>query len=281
MLTKKTIGFLGAGNLAEALIRGLLESRAVSAAQILASDKVTDRLLHMAEAFEIKVVNENFEAARSADIVFLTVKPADAAGVLKEIAPEMDEGKLIISVAAGLRTERIFDMLGEVPGTTGLPHPVPVVRAMPNTPALVGEGMTALFAGGGATETHVSLARAVFDAVGRVIVVDEEDLLDGVTGLSGSGPAYVFLFMEALVEGGVKCGLNRKDAEVLALQTTLGAARLAFESPKGLADLRKMVTSPGGTTVEGLKKLDELGFARAVTEAVEAAAKRARELSRT
>ena len=117
--------------------------------------------------------------------------------------------------------------------------------------------------------------------MGRVIVVDDEDLMDGVTGLSGSGPAYVFLFMEALVDGGVKCGLNRKDAEVLALQTTLGAAKLAFESPKGLAELRKMVASPGGTTVEGLKKLDELGFARAVAEAVEAAAKRARELSRT
>lgn len=275
MLTKKTIGFLGAGNLAEALIKGLLESRAVSAAQILASDRVTDRLLHIAETFEVKVVSENFEAARGADIVFLTVKPGDAGEVLNEIAPEMTPDKLLISVAAGLRTERIFDLLGG----GGFPSPVPLVRAMPNTPALVGQGMTALFAGGDATDADMAIASAIFDAVGRVVIVDDEDLMDAVTGLSGSGPAYVFLFMEALVEAGVKLGIERKDAEALALQTTLGAAKLAISSPKDLGELRRMVTSPGGTTVEGLKVLEEKRFKDAIITAVEAAARRAKELS--
>ncbi|MFQ5465031.1 MAG: pyrroline-5-carboxylate reductase [Thermodesulfobacteriota bacterium] len=275
MLTKKTIGFLGAGNLAEALIKGLLGSGAVSPAQIVASDRSKARLLHMAETYEVKVFNENTEAAGAADIVLLTVKPGDAPGVLGEVAPEVAPDKLLISVAAGLRTERILDLLS----AGGPPHPVPVVRAMPNTPALVGEGMAALFAGGGATDRDLAFARAVFEAVGRVIVVDDEDLMDAVTGLSGSGPAYVFLFMEAMAEAGAKCGLGREDAETLALQTTLGAAALAQKSPEDLAALREMVTSPGGTTIEGLKRLEALGFRDAVMEAVEAAAKRARELS--
>ncbi len=275
MLTKKTIGFLGAGNLAEALIKGLLESRSVAASQLVASDKLASRLLHLAEAYEVKVFNKNFEAVRNADIIFLTVKPNDVAGLIAEVAGELGHGKLVISAAAGITTTRILEAMK----AGGSARFTPVVRAMPNTPAIVGEGAVALCAGLGAREEDLKLARAVFEAVGRVIVVEDEALMDAVTGLSGSGPAYVFLFMEALAEGGVKMGLSQKDAIALAMQTVLGAARLAMESKKGLRELREMVTSPGGTTVEGLKKLNEAGFKDAVIAAVEAAARRARELS--
>ncbi|MDP2688699.1 MAG: pyrroline-5-carboxylate reductase [Deltaproteobacteria bacterium] len=275
MLTKKTIGFLGAGNLAEALIKGLLESKSVAASQLIASDRLTSRLLHLAEAYEVKVFNKNYEAVRNADIIFLTVKPNDVAGLLAEVARELGPGKLIISAAAGITTTKILEAMK----AGGAARFTPVVRAMPNTPAIVGQGAVALCAGLGAREEDLKLARAVFEAVGRVIVVEDEALMDAVTGLSGSGPAYVFLFMEALAEGGVKMGLSQKDAIALSVQTVLGAARLATESKKDLLELREMVTSPGGTTVEGLKKLNEAGFKDAVIAAVEAATRRARELS--
>jgi len=275
MLTKKTIGFLGAGNLAEALIKGLLASRSVKAGQIVASDRIGERLIHLAETYEIKVYNKNHEVVQNADIIFLTVKPGEVKGVLKEIAPEIGQGKLIISAAAGITAQSVLEYLRN----NGLQHSVPVIRAMPNTPAIVQESAAGLCAGVGARKSDLALAKAVFEAVGKVVIVEEERLMDAVTGLSGSGPAYVFLFMEALVEGGIKAGLSEKSARLLAIQTTLGAARLAMQSPKSLSELRRMVTSPGGTTIEGLKKLEEAGFKGAVMKAVEAATKRAAELS--
>jgi pyrroline-5-carboxylate reductase len=282
MLTDKKIGFLGAGNLAEALIKGLLASGSVTAAQITASDRFSPRLVHIAENYEVRVVNDNTEAARGADIVFLTVKPTDAPQVLAEVAPGLGPGKLLISVAAGLTTERILDALskGQAGVSAGSSANLPaVVRAMPNTPALIGEGMTALYAGHDAGAGEIDIARAVFKAVGRVVVVEDESLMDAVTGLSGSGPAYVFLFMESLVDAGTKCGLPEADSLTLALQTTIGAALLAGGSEKSLAELREMVSSPGGTTIEGLKKLREGCFPETVIAAVEAASKRSRELS--
>jgi pyrroline-5-carboxylate reductase len=275
MLTKKTIGFLGAGNLAEALIKGLLASRSVKAGQIVASDKIGERLLHLAETYEIKVYNKNHEVAENADIIFLTVKPGEIKGVLKEIAPAISPGKVIISAAAGITAQSVLESLKN----NGLQSFVPVIRAMPNTPAIVQESAVGLCAGVGTRKSDLALAKAVFEAVGKVVTVEEERLMDAVTGLSGSGPAYVFLFMEALVEGGVKAGLSEEGARILAIQTTLGAAKLAMQSPKSLAELRHMVTSPGGTTIEGLKKLEEADFKGAVIKAVEAATKRAGELS--
>ncbi|MBI1912973.1 MAG: pyrroline-5-carboxylate reductase [Deltaproteobacteria bacterium] len=275
MLTRKTIGFLGAGNLAEALIKGLLASKSVHAGQIIAADKSSERLVHLAENYDIKVYNKNFEIVENADIIFITVKPNDVRGLLAEIAPEVGQGKLIISAAAGITTTTILETLKH----SGARHIIPIIRAMPNTPAIVQEGATGLCAGIGAHKNDIKLAKAVFEAVGKVIVVEDESLLDAVTGLSGSGPAYVFLFMEALLEGGVKMGLSRADAKTLAIQTTLGAAKLALTGTKDLAELRRMVTSPGGTTIEGLKKLDELKFKETVEIAVEAATVRAGELS--
>lgn len=276
MLTKKNIGFLGAGNLAEALMKGLISSGSVMPGHILASDKMSARLMHIAEAYEVKVFNKNFEAARNADIIFLTVKPQDVDGVLDEIAPEVNHGKLLISVAAGITTSRIIERLREA----GLKHFMPVVRAMPNTPATVREAATAICAGPGAGKSHLDLAAALFSTVGQVTVVEDESLMDAVTALSGSGPAYVFLFMEALIEGGVKLGLPRETARALAMQTVTGAAALAAESSKELAELRRMVTSPGGTTAAGLKKLGEGGFCEIIEKALEAAARRAGELAR-
>ncbi len=275
MLTKKTIGFLGAGNLAEALIKGILASKSVKAAQIVASDRINERLIHLAETYEIKVYSKNYEVVKNADIIFLTVKPNDVEEALKEIAPEIGRDKLLISAAAGITTTSILESLK----TYGLGGFIPVIRAMPNTPAIVNEAAVGLCAGMGAGERDLKLAKAVFEAVGKVIIVEEEKLMDAVTGLSGSGPAYVFLFMEALVEAGVNVGLPEDSARTLAVQTTLGASRLALESPKSLAELRRMVTSPGGTTIEGLKKLEEADFKGAVIKAVKAATKRAGELS--
>ncbi len=273
MLTKKTIGFLGAGVMAEALIKGLVASKIVSAAQITACDKSAERLVHLAERYEIKLFNKNFEVAKNSNIIFITVKPGDVVEVLKDIAPELTPDKLLISVAAGVTTDAIASALR----SSGLIHQARVIRAMPNTPATVREGVTALFADASASD--LKLASAVFESVGSVITVKDEELMDAVTGLSGSGPAYVFLFMEALCEAGEKLGIGREAAKTLAIQTTLGGARLALESSETLHELRKKVSSPGGTTIEGLKKLDESGFKEAVIKAVEAAAKRSRELS--
>jgi len=276
MLTRKNIGFLGAGNLAEALMKGLISSGSVAPGHILASDRMSERLVHIAESYEVKVFNKNFEAARNADIIFLAVKPQDVDAVLDEIAPEINHGKLLISVAAGITTGRIMDRLREA----GLKHFMPVVRAMPNTPATVREAATAICAGPGAGKSHLELASALFSTVGQVTVIEDESLMDAVTALSGSGPAYVFLFMEALIEGGVKLGLPRQTARALAMQTVTGAAALAMESTKELAELRRMVTSPGGTTAAGLKKLGEGGFCEIIEKALEAAAARASELAR-
>ncbi|MCC6503245.1 MAG: pyrroline-5-carboxylate reductase [Deltaproteobacteria bacterium] len=275
MLTKKTIGFLGAGNLAEALIKGLISSRSVAPGHIVAADRMSERLIHMAEVHEVKVFSRNFEAVRSSDIIFLTVKPQDALGVLAEIAPEAVQGQLLISVAAGITTASIMEALKDA----GLKHFMPIVRAMPNTPATVREAATAICAGPGAGTGHLELAAALFSTVGAVTVIEDESLMDAVTGLSGSGPAYVFLFMEALIEAGVKLGLASDTAKALAMQTVLGAAKYAIDSRKDLGELRRMVTSPGGTTMAGLKKLDEGGFCEIIEKAVEAATKRAKELS--
>jgi len=276
MLTKKTIGFLGAGNMAEALIKGLLASKIVSPVQITACDKSSERLLLLAEKYEIKLFNKNFEVAKNSNIIFITVKPGDVTEVLKEIAPELTPDKLIISVAAGVTTDAISIALR----SSGFAHHVPIIRAMPNTPVTVREGATAVFADANASASDLKLAAAIFESVGSVITVEDEELMDAVTGLSGSGPAYVFLFMEALCEAGESLGLGREAAKTLAIQTTLGAARLALEGGESLHDLRKKVSSPGGTTIEGLKKLDESGFKDAVIKAVEAAAKKAKELSK-
>ncbi len=272
MLEGKRICFLGAGNMAGSLIKGLVRSGRVSPGQIIASDRLKDRLLRLAEEYEIKIYSKNYEACRDADIVFITVKPVDVPSLLGEVSEEMDTQKLVISTVAGTTTSTILGLIGRA---------VPLVRAMPNISATVLEGMTAIFPGPGAGRKGVDTARAIFDTVGRVVVVEDESLMDLVTGLSGSGPAYVFMFMEGLFEAGLEGGLPEEISRLLSLQTTLGAVRLAMESKKDFKELIDMVTSPGGTTIEGLKRLDGGGFKQVVKEAVRAATARAKELSGT
>lgn len=277
MLTKKTIGFLGAGNMGEAIIKGLISSGAASAGQLIASDSNKSRLLHIAETYEVKVFNKNYEVVKTAEIIVLAVKPSDLAAVCEEIALELDPDKLLVSIVAGKTIETIQHALRRF----GLGQPVPMVRAMPNMPATIGLGATAIFAGSGVKGPAKKLARKLFESVGRVVEVREERLLDAVTGLSGSGPAYVYLIMDALIEAGVKAGLNRKEAKELVVQTTLGAATLAQQTDKDLAHLIKTVSSPGGTTIEGLKKLEGGDIRALMAATVEAATERATELAQT
>lgn len=275
MFSKKIIGFIGGGNLAEAVIKGLIASKTTTGGRILVSDRASERLVHIAETYEVKVYNKNHEVARNADVIFITVKPKDVLEALSEIAGELGRDKLLISVAAGITTDAIMGVLKR--DGRGV---CPVIRAMPNMPVTVMEGVTALYRGEGVGKEHERIAHAVFSSVGKVITIEDERLMDAVTGLSGSGPAYVFHIMEAMAEAGTKAGLSGKDARLLAAQTTLGAARMALESKETFAELIKTVASPGGTTVEGLKKLDETKVRNGIMEAVRAAEKKATEIAR-
>ncbi len=275
MLTKKTIGLIGAGNMAEALIKGLIGSKLVSPGQIVASDMKRDRLLHLAETYEIKVFNKNYEVAQNSDIIFLSVKPNDLATILCNIAADITPEKLLISIAAGKTTDTIQSSLKK----GGLTRPASIIRAMPNTPALVGEGTIGVYRSEGVTDVEFMIATTILSAIGEVFEFTDEDNMNAVTGLSGSGPAYVFLFIEALAEAGAACGIGKEDALSMALKTTLGAARLASESTEDLGELIARVSSPGGTTVEGLKALNDADLKGIIASAVEAATRRSKELS--
>lgn len=271
MLKNKTIGFIGAGNMAEALMNGLISSHAVLPGSITASDKDIERLAVIAEGYKIKGMNSNAEVVAGSDIVILAVKPQDIASVLIEIKEEVKD-RLIISIAAGVNTKKIADILLT---------PARIVRAMPNTPALVLSGATALFIGEGCTKDDEKMAVRIFDAVGKTVVLKDESLMDAVTGLSGSGPAYVFVILEALADAGVRMGLPRETASLLANQTVFGAARMVMETKRHPAELKDMVASPGGTTIAGLKKLEDGKVRASIMDAVEAAALRSKELSKT
>ena len=270
MLKVKTIAFIGAGNMGSALIRGLIAKGEIHREQIVATDVDHEKLAKLEAEEGIQISNDKKRAVSQAEMVILSVKPQNINEVLREIAPATDIAKLVVSIAAGVATSRI---------EKGLPSGVRVIRVMPNTPALVGEGIAVLCAGSHATEEDMAEARFVFDAVGKSCVLSE-DLMDAVTGLSGSGPAYVFLFIEALSDAGVLVGLPRDVALMLSVQTVLGAARLISEKKMHPAQLREMVTSPGGTTIAGLKKLEEMGLRASILNAVEAATARSRELGR-
>lgn len=271
MLKNKIIGFIGAGNMAEALINGLISSHTVLPGSIMASDRDIERLAVIAEGYKIRAVNSNTEVVADSDIVILAVKPQDVSSVLADTR-EGAKDKLIISIAAGINTQTISDTLLT---------PVRIVRAMPNTPALVLSGATALFIGEGCTKDDEKMAVKIFDAVGKTVVLKDEALMDAVTGLSGSGPAYIFLILEALADAGVRMGLPREIASLLANQTVFGSARMVMEIKRHPAELKDMVTSPGGTTIAGLKKLEEGKVRASIMEAVEAATVRSRELSRS
>ncbi len=266
----KTIAFLGAGNMAEALMRGLLRAHVAAPSEIICTDKRGERGPELTHKYGVRFEKENLVAVRQASIVVLSVKPQAMNRLLEEIKPALDESKLVISIAAGVPIEAIERKVG---------HGIRIIRTMPNTPALVGAGATALAAGEHATEADLVQAKALFEAVGMAVVV-EEPLLDAVTGLSGSGPAYIFLIIEALADGGVKAGLARDQAQELAAQTVLGSAKLLIETGEHPGRLKDQVTSPGGTAIAGLHTLEAGGLRTTLMDAVEVATNRSRELGK-
>jgi pyrroline-5-carboxylate reductase len=264
----QTIGFLGTGNMAEALIKGLIKAGVVEPKQVWGSDPRRERCKHLADTYGIHTTTHNEDVVRHASIVVLSVKPQILPGVAREVAPHLKPQALVISVAAGIPLDTLEGLL---------PSGTRVVRTMPNTPALVGAGATAIAAGGHATEADLDIARRIFDAVGKTVILDEEQL-DAVTGLSGSGPAYVFLIIEALSDAGVKMGLSRYNALALAAQTVLGSAQLLLETNEHPGRLKDMVTSPGGTAIAGIATLEAGGLRTTLINAVEAATQRSRAL---
>ena len=268
MALGKTIAFLGAGNMAEALVKGMLRAHVAEPGEIICSDRAEERGPELIERYGIQFTSSNLDATQKADIIVLSVKPQIMNKLLDEVAPALNDRKLVISIAAGVPIAAIERKVG---------HGVRIVRTMPNTPALVGGGATALSAGEHATPEDLRQARKLFDAVGKTVVVDEP-LLDAVTGLSGSGPAYIFLVIEALSDAGVKVGLPRAIAQDLASQTVLGSAKLLIETRKHPGRLKDQVTSPGGTAIAGLHTLEAGGLRTTLMDAVEAATKRSQEL---
>jgi len=267
MSGKKTIGFVGVGNMAEAMIRGLLRGKDFAADQVLASGPREERMRELHDAYGIQATTEN-KVPAAAQIVVLSVKPQILSRVLDEIADTVSSDALVISIAAGIPVAAIQSRLAG--GTR-------VVRAMPNTPALVDAAATAIAGGEHARESDLEDAKRIFDSIGLTVILDESQL-DAVTGLSGSGPAYVFLILEALSDAGVKVGLSRRTAQLLAAQTVLGSAKLLLETNEHPGRLKDMVTSPGGTAITGLHTLENGGVRTTLMNAVEAATRRSREL---
>ena len=267
-MKSKRLGFLGAGNMAAALIKGLLHGNVLPAERITASDAKAERLAFLHTTHGIRTTPDNHALVRDCDVVVLAVKPQVIDKVLTEIGGEVRGDQLIVSVAAGVPIEALEGRLP--PGSR-------VIRAMPNTPATVQAGATAIAGGVHAREDDLRIAHALFQAVGRVVVLDET-LLDAVTGLSGSGPAYVMLIIEALADGGVKVGLHRDTALLLAAQTVFGSAKLLLETGEHPGRLKDMVTSPGGTAIAGLHTLESGALRKTLIDAVEVASRRAAEL---
>lgn len=266
-LGDKNVAIIGVGNMGLALMKGMIDGGAISPERVVIHNRRPERTEALSTKYGVKRAESNAACVKGADIVLLAVKPQIFSKVLHEIAG--GEGNpLYISVAAGVPTRRIESSIGGTPR---------VVRAMPNTPALINEGATAIAAGAHATEADVELARAIFSEVGRVVIVDEIHL-DAVTGLSGSGPAYVFLIIEAFADAGVKVGLSREIAIELAVQTIQGSARLLQKTGEHPGKLKDQVTSPGGTAIVGLHTLEAGGLRTTIMNAVEAATHRAREL---
>jgi pyrroline-5-carboxylate reductase len=267
-MTNQRIGFVGAGNMASALLRGLLRAERVTPEQIKVSDVDRVKRDQCAKTHGVLAASSNQELCAWASIVILAVKPQNLPGVLRDCASAVQPGTLFISIAAGVRSSTIGD---------ALPDSTRIVRAMPNTPALVGVGATALCAGPRATASDLELAHSLFDAVGRSVGVDETQM-DAVTGLSGSGPAYVMLIIESLADGGVAAGLSRETALLLATQTVLGSAQLLLDSGEHPATWKDRVMSPGGTTAAGLEALEGGRLRHTLARAVQHATRRAREL---
>jgi pyrroline-5-carboxylate reductase len=286
----KKLGFVGGGNMAEALMRGLLDKKLFAPASLIASDVDSSRRQQIKRRLKVETTDDNLEVLRSASAILLAVKPQNIDEVVQELAAAMapDGGsstakdkaarplklkdKLFISIAAGVPLARLTRLLGTQ---------ARVVRVMPNAPAMVGQGMAAMVRARGASKADEAFALRVFRAVGDAIALTDEGLLDAVTALSGSGPAYVYLFAKAMADAGVTEGLPPELAMRMALKTLRGAEENMRQSPLSAAELIRIVASPGGTTEAALRKFAETGFSDIVADALHAAAARSRELGRS
>jgi len=269
MLLEKKIGFIGCGNMGEALVSGLVLSGAAKPENIICSDINEDLLEEVKKKYGVTITTDNIEVAKASEIIIYATKPQILGKVLKETSVALDTTKLIISIAAGVPLAAI---------ASGLHKELRLIRVMPNICAFVKESATAIAAGDYATKEDIKLARAIFDSVGKTVFIQENVLMDAFTGLSGSGPAYIFIIVDALADAGVKMGLSRKDSLFLSTQTVLGAAKLLMESKEHPGQLKDRVASPGGTAIAGIHTLEQGGLRTTLINAVEAATKRSREL---
>ena len=268
MLSGKRMAFIGAGNMAEALVKGLVASRKINRQDVAISARRPERAQQVAQRYGVRAAADNDSCVQGASIVVVAVKPQVLAKVVSDAAEAIPSDALIISVAAGVTTGALESILKPA---------ARVIRSMPNAAAMVGQSATAITAGSRAGAADIDVARSIFEAVGRVVVVDEVHL-DAVTGLSGSGPAYIFLIIEALADAGVKVGLSREVALQLAAQTLLGSAHMLLETGEHPGRLKDQITSPGGTAIAGLHTLEAGGLRTTLINAVEVATRRAQEL---
>jgi len=259
-VTEFKLGFIGAGAMAEAIINGVIKGELYLSQEIIASDISEQRLSEINSKLAINTTLDNNQVISKANLIILAVKPQYIKHALQNLTDKPANNRIIISIAAGISTASLEELLGEIP----------VIRVMPNTPALVGAGMAALCKGAYADNEHLKLAEEIFKSVGETVIV-EEGLMDAVTGLSGSGPAYVYQFIEALADGGVQVGLPRKTAYTLAAQTVIGAGLMVLKTGLHPGELKDRVTSPGGTTIRAINVLEKAGVRAAVMDAVEAA----------
>lgn len=271
MFANVNVGFMGGGNMGEALIKGFLAASLLPADQIQVFDISQPRLDYLQKTYSIGASPTTGSLAKGCRIIILAVKPQTIAEAVRVLGPDLAHRPLVISIAAGIS----LAMLSE-----NLPDRQPLIRVMPNTPALVMQGISAVARGAHATEKDMQLAMALFGAVGKAVEV-EEKWMDAVTGLSGSGPAYILLLLEALIDAGVLVGLPRSIARELVLQTAAGTVAMLLETGKHHAELKDLITSPGGTTIRGLQILERRGVRGALIDAVEAATLQSRELGKS
>jgi pyrroline-5-carboxylate reductase len=269
MLNGKVVGFIGAGNMGEVLIRGLIQSGKVKPTDIIASEANPERLEYIAKTYGIRTTASNIELVEKASIVIIAVKPQNIDDLLDELASSSHEEHLFISIAAGITTEKLAKKMHHKSG---------IIRVMPNAPASVLAGIAALYPGRNITPEDLQRAVSIFECVGKTVIIKNEALMDVVTGLSGSGPAFVFMVIESLSDAGVQLGISRKESSLLAAQTVFGAAKMLLETGKHPSELKDIVATPGGTTFAGLKSLEKGNFRSTIMDAVEAATVRSREL---
>ena len=263
------VAVLGAGKMGGILLQAFLKNNLLAPEQIVATVQHPDRAIALSAQFGVEVTTDNLAAAQAADVILLGVKPTQVPALIAEIKPALTPAKTILSFAASVKTQAIEDAAG---------CELAVVRAMPNTPAMIAAGITALCAGRFCSAEQLTVAQRIFATVGRTVVVDEKHM-DAVTGLSGSGPAFLYIIIEALAEAGVNVGLPRDVATLLAAQTTLGSARMVLETGYHPALLKDAVTTPAGCTVDGILELEEGGLRVTLIKAVKRATQRAKELA--